>query len=107
MLTNEELNFIEFWEKNRLRQKRVFKQLAVGLPLSVALVIAIFVNFLSGWYKRAEMMINTDPSIILVLIIAALSIVIFISVFSVQHRWDMNEQHYKELVAKRDRKPGS
>lgn len=106
MLTKEELNFVEYWKENRIQKRKVFKQLALGLPLSVLLVIAIFVNFFSSWYKRAEMARNeavqqNQSSLILVLIIAALLIVAFIVVFSVKHKWDINEQRYKELISRK------
>jgi F0F1-type ATP synthase assembly protein I len=81
----------------------VLKQLSVGLPLAVLLVAAIFINVFSGWDKRAQMIINTDPSLIIVIIIASLLIVVFIAVFSVRHKWDLNEQHYKELLVRRDK----
>ena len=102
MLNEEEKNFIEYWEYNRLRKRKVLKQLSVGLPLGVLIVSAIFINFFSGWDKRAQMVINTDPSLILILIIASLLIVVFIAIFSVRHKWDLNEQRYKELIARRD-----
>ena len=102
MLTEEEIKFIDYWERNRIRKKKVLKQLFVGLPLGVLLVTAIFINFFSGWDKRAEMIVNADPSLILVIIIAALLIVIFIAIFSVRHKWEMNEQRYKELLSRLD-----
>jgi membrane protein YdbS with pleckstrin-like domain len=102
MLTNDEKRFIEYWEANRIRKKKVWRQLSVGLPLGVALVIGIIGNFLSGWYKRADMAIRTDGSVILVIVIAAVLIVIFTTVFSAKHRWDMNEQRYREFLAKKD-----
>jgi type II secretory pathway component PulL len=107
MLTGEEAKFVQYWEANRLRRKKVFRQLAVGLPLGVVLVSAILVNFLSGWYKKADMELrsqsqSSQASLILVVIIAALLIVVFIVVFSVRHKWDMYEQHYRELLAKKD-----
>jgi uncharacterized membrane protein len=97
MLTQDEKNFIQYWEHNRIKKKNVLRQLSVGLPLGVLLVAAISINFFSGWYKRAQMMINTDPSLIIIIIIASLLIVVFITIFSARHRWEMNEQHYKEL----------
>ena len=103
MLTHDEKKFIDYWEHNRLRKKKVLRQLSVGLPLAVLFVVAIFINFISGWDKRAQMIINTDPSIIIVLIIACLLIVIFIVIFSARHRWDLNEQRYKELRARIDK----
>src|SRR5215216_1135767 len=109
MLSTEETRFIEYWEANRLRRKRFFKQLAIGLPLGVLFVMAIFASFLSGWHKQADTEIRTQSqskadyaTIILVLLLAALLIVVFIAVFSARHKWDMNEQRYRELLAKRD-----
>ena len=102
MLTENEKNFVDYWEHNRNRKKKVLKQLSVGLPLGVLIVAAIFINFFSGWDKRAQMVVNTDPSLILVIIIASLLIVVFIAIFSVRHNWDLNEQRYKELLARRD-----
>lgn len=103
MLTGDEQKFVEYWETHRLAKKKLLKQLAIGLPLSTVLVIAIFANFFSGWYKRAEMEIRTQSSLILVLILAAILIVIFMSVFSVKHNWDLNEQRYREFLAKKDK----
>src|SRR5688572_32693361 len=105
MLTPEERGFVDFWRENRLRRKKIFRQLSLGLPLGMLLVIAIFANFFSGWYKRAEMVRNeatqkNDASLVLVLIVAALLIVAFIIIFSVRHKWDINEQRYRELIAR-------
>ena len=102
MLTTEEKNFIAYWEHNRLKQKRVLKQFLIGLPFGVLFATLIFVNFLSGWYKRADMIINSQGSLILVVLLAIILIVIFVSIFSVRHRWDMNEQRYRELLSKED-----
>jgi uncharacterized membrane protein YbhN (UPF0104 family) len=103
MLTEQEKGFIEYWEKNRIVKKRIFRQLALGMPLGVLMVVAIFVNFFSGWYKRADMTLHSEQSsLILVLLVAALLIVAFVVVFSVRHNWDMNEQHYKELLFRKD-----
>jgi len=103
MLTKEESGFIAYWENNRLQKKRIWRQLSLGLPLGTLLVIAIFVNLISGWYKRADMeMKKEESSLILVLLAAALLIVAFVVVFSVRHRWDLNEQRYRELLSRRD-----
>lgn len=102
MLTTDEKKFIEYWEANRLRKKKVWRQLSVGLPMASLLVIAIAANFFSGWYKRADMEIRADSSIVLVLLIAAILIVVFITVFSARHKWDMNEQHYRELLSRKE-----
>jgi membrane protein YdbS with pleckstrin-like domain len=104
MLTEEENGFIGYWENNRLRKKKVWRQLSIGLPLAVVLVIAIFANLFSGWDKRAEMeMKKEQSSLILVLLAAALLIVAFVVIFSARHRWDLNEQRYRELLDRRNR----
>ena len=102
MLSEEEKNFIDYWEQNRLRKKRLLWQLAGGLPLGVFLVGAILVNSFAGWYHRADMGLQVNSSGIIVIIIALLLTVVFIVIFSGRHRWEMNEQRYKELLAKKD-----
>jgi len=100
MLTQQEKDFIVYWENNRERRKKVIKQLFIGLPLGTLMVALILISSLSGWYKRAVMTINVDSSLIIVLLIASLLIVAFIVVFSVRHRWEMDEQQYLELKAR-------
>ena len=102
MVTEQEKKFIEYWEIHRLHKKKLLKQLAIGLPLSAAMVLAIFVNFFSGWYKRADMELRSNSSLIIVIVIAALLIVVFTTVFSARHQWDQNEQRYREFLAKKD-----
>ena len=109
MLTEEELKFVEYWEANRLRRKKFFRQLAIGLPLGAVMVIAIFLSYLSGWHKQADIEIRSQAqsqpdyaSIILVLIVAGVLIVVFTAVFSAKHKWDMHEQRYRELLAKKE-----
>lgn len=105
MLTEEEKRFIGYWENNRLRKKKVRNQLYIGLPLAVVLVSAIFINLISGWYVRADIELkNEEKSLILVLLVAALLIVAFVVVFSVRHNWDINEQRYRELLSRKDKK---
>ena len=105
MLTQQEKDFIDYWENNRNKQKRVFKQFLIGIPIGLLFAVPICINFFSGWYKRAAMMAGTPDFNPLVLIIAMIVIVSFIAVFSKQHQWDMREQQYKELIAKRAQEP--
>ena len=102
MITEEEKKFIAYWEIHRLSKKKLLKQLAIGLPLSAAIVVAIFINFFSGWYKRADMELRSNSSLIIVIVIAALLIVVFTTVFSARHQWDQNEQRYREFLSKKD-----
>jgi hypothetical protein len=107
MLTQEEKDFLHYWEQNRDRQKKVFRQFLVGIPVGLLFVIPIVINFTSGWYKRAEMEANTQDFNPMVLLIALLLIVGFTAIFYRQHRWDMYEQRYRELLAKRSKEEGA
>ena len=102
MLNEEEKGFLEYWQQNRLRKKRLLWQMAAGLPLGSLFAVGIFVNYFSGWHKRAAMESSVDSSNIIVILIALLLTIIFIVVFSSRHRWEMNEQRYKELMSKKD-----
>jgi predicted nucleic acid-binding Zn ribbon protein len=102
MLSEEENAFIDYWEQNRNKKKRLIWQLAGGLPLAVLIAAGIFVNFFSGWYTRAAMQIRSNSSEILVILIALILIVVFVVIFSGKHKWDMNEQRYKELKQKKN-----
>ena len=102
MINEEEKQFIRYWEENRHRKKRILWQLAAGLPLGTLLAGAIFMNYFSGWYTRATMQINVESSGVLVVLIGLLLIVIFVVIFSSRHKWEMNEQRYRELRAKED-----
>ena len=103
MLNDDEKRFIKYWEQNRKNRKRYLRRLSIGLPLGVLLVVAIFVNFFSGWDKRADMIMYQQSSLIYVLLGAALLIIVFIVVFSARYRWDINEQRYQELLSKKDK----
>ncbi|MBI3137653.1 MAG: hypothetical protein HYZ15_03630 [Sphingobacteriales bacterium] len=99
MLTPEEKNFVVYWEQNRASKKKVLRQIYVGLPLAMVLVVAIFANLLSGWYGRAQMVFfRENASLIIVLLLASLLIVVFVVIFSARHRWEQNEQRYLELL---------
>lgn len=100
MLTEEENKFIEYWETQRLRKKQYLKKLSIGLPLGVLIASALLINFLSGWYKKADMQLHGHSSVILVVLLAVIGIVIFITVFSARHKWEQNEMQYQEFLKK-------
>lgn len=91
-----------FWEANREKEKKTWRQLLIGLPLGMIFTLPILLNLFSGWDKRAAMVANTQLNPV-VLIIAVLLIASFFAVFSKKHRWDMNEQRYKELKSKKEK----
>lgn len=94
--------FLKYWEANRGRQKKLFYQLLVGLPFGLFIGVLVIANFFSGWYKRAEMIANSQFNP-MVLYLAAALIAIFFAVFSKKFQWDQQEQRYRELLAKKQK----
>lgn len=103
--SEQEKRYIEYWEKNRLREKKLLNQLLIGLPLGILFGAPMLINLFTGWYKRADMEVNTRLNPI-VLIVAILLIIAFVAIFSRKHKWEMKEQQYKEFLAKRNRLSG-
>jgi len=102
MLTQQERDFIRYWESNRLRRKKIVRQFLVGIPIGLLFVIPITINFASGWDKRAQMEANNQEFNPIVLLIALLLIVGFTAIFYQRHQWDQYEQRYRELLARKD-----
>ncbi|HEY5369864.1 MAG TPA: hypothetical protein VIJ75_12825 [Hanamia sp.] len=98
MLTKEEKSFIEYWENNKEKDKKVWRRFLYGSPwgLIFALPILLAVIF-HDWYKN---MVEISPSLITLIIIAVIGIAVFYTIFSMQFKWDRNEQIYKELKFK-------
>ena len=101
MLTDREKNFIRYWDANRLKEKKLLKQLLIGLPVGFLFALPVLVILFSGkwWFKRADMVANSSLNPF-VLILAIIIITGFIAVFYKKQQWDMKEQQYNELKAK-------
>jgi len=102
MLTQEEERFIEYWKKNRKKEKKTFRQLLIGLPIGLTFAVAILAIFSSGWYERANMVAYGSSSPYL-FIVAVFLIAGFLAIFSKKFRWEQNEQHYIELLHKQNK----
>ena len=100
MLSAEDEKFIVWWQEYRANKAKMFRQFVVGAAIGLAIGAAVIISVLSGWYKRATMIANTgfDASTVL---IAILIITLFIAFFYKKYKWEMNEQHYLELLAKK------
>ena len=98
MLTKDELCFLEYWEKNRDKQKQFLRQLTNGLPMGLVFALPVLLAVIfHGWYKN---MIYISNSQIIVIIISVLLTTIFFSIFRSRFKWEHNEQLYKELKFK-------
>jgi hypothetical protein len=103
MLTETERQFLRYWEANRLREKKLNKQLLLGLPIGLLFAVPVLLLLFSGkfWYERANMQANSQSSPV-ILMIAIICIAVFVAVFYKRHQWEMKEQQYLELKAKEE-----
>lgn len=100
MLSAEEKEFVHWWEANRLKEKRLLKQLSIGLPLGLAFGFPILLSVLfRGWYKNMPYVSGSQLTIIM---IAVLLIVVFYAIFRMRFKWEINEQRYNEMKEKKD-----
>lgn len=102
MLTKHEENFITYWEQNRDREKKLLRQLFIGLPAGLLIGAGVVLSLDLNWYTRANMVANTSLNPY-VLLIAIAAIAVFTGIFYKKYQWDMNEQRYRELLFKRER----
>ena len=105
MLDQREKLFIEYWELNREKEKNIFYQVLAGLPIGLLFALPIiFIVFTSRyWFKRADMVANTELNPVL-LVSAVFIIATFVAILYKRHQWEMKEQQYKELKVKENRK---
>jgi hypothetical protein len=105
MLDRKEKLFVEYWETNREREKNIIYQVLTGLPIGLLFALPIIFILFTGryWFKRADMVANSELNPVL-LVSAVLIIATFVAVLYKRHQWDMKEQQYKELKVKENRK---
>ena len=102
MLTRDEETFLEWWHENREKQKTSLRPLLTGLSAGLVLGIASLLSIASGWDKRAAMVASTRLSSV-VFLLAILVISVFMAIIYRKFRWEMQEQQYLELLAKKNK----
>lgn len=106
MLTPAEEKFVEWWQQNRSREKKLMRQLFVGLPLGLLISGGILLSLDTNWYTRANMEANTSLNPV-VFLIAIIAITVFTAIFYKKSKWEMHEQRYKELLHKKEKEEKS
>ena len=98
MLTEDEIQFLEYWEKNGDKEKKPLRQILLSAPLGLvfALPILLLVIF-HGWYKN---MVYISDSQLIVILITVIGIAVFFAIIRGKFKWENNEQLYKELKSK-------
>ncbi|MEO8763363.1 MAG: hypothetical protein ABI416_03710 [Ginsengibacter sp.] len=101
MITKDEKLFLEYWEKNRDREKQFTRQLLGGLPMGLVFALPVLVAVIfHNWYKT---MTYISGSQIIVIVIGVIGVAIFFAIFRMRFKWQNNEQLYKELKFKEHR----
>ena len=102
MLNSEEAVFLDYWSENRVQQKTSTRPFLIGLSAGFVLGISLLIGLSSGWYERASMVANSKMSSF-VFLIAILAISFFMAFFYRKFKWEMQEQRYLELLAKKSK----
>jgi len=102
MLTPEEERFLQYWTEQRRHKKQFLKKFSIALPVVSLLAVAFFINFLSGWYSKADQELRRNSSLVFVILVAVVATVVFVVIFSARHKWEQNEADYESLVKKKE-----
>ncbi|MBC7936300.1 MAG: hypothetical protein H7Y86_13195 [Rhizobacter sp.] len=106
MLTQKELSFIDYWEKEKDIQSRFSSKLLGGLPMAtmfgmpVILFILVVYLWFPDWYMKIS---GTSAGSFIMVVVAVLISILFFSYFRMHFKWEMNEQLYTELKIKQQR----
>ena len=94
-MTQEEKEFISYWENNRQSLKSRRRQLLSGLPFGLLFSLPVLIALIyHNWYKRITHVTNAQ---LITVVLAVMTIAVFIAIFRKQFQWDQQEQLYKEL----------
>jgi hypothetical protein len=101
MLTQQEEKFLLYWKENRDREKKLLRQLFIGLPAGLLISGGIILSLDLNWYERANMVANASLNP-WVLLIGVVAIAVFMAIFYKKYQWDIKEQRYRELLFKKE-----
>ncbi len=107
MLSDKDKQFVVYWEREREKQNSVWGKLINGLPMAVlfSLPIILFIFavyiFFPDWYTKIS---DTTPGSFITIVIAVFLCILFFSYFRMHYKWEMNEQLYRELKTKENKK---
>lgn len=123
MLTEKDIQFINYWEKVREKENTFSHKFLAGLPMAFlfGLPVLLFFGsvkiFFPSWFTTAthkssevvvpgqtEKFMKLTQGDIIVAMIAVLILIIFFSYFRMHYKWEMNDQLYRELKNKVNKK---
>lgn len=102
-MEQDEEQFYQYWLANREKEKHSIRPFFVGLAIGLCMGIAILLVLETGWDERAVMVANSWLSSF-VLLLGILLISVFMAFIYRKFSWEMREQRFRELEAKKNRK---
>ncbi|CAN5515741.1 hypothetical protein BH11BAC3_BH11BAC3_24980 [soil metagenome] len=106
MISEKEIKFLRYWERNREIESTFLSKLTRGFPMALLFGLPIILSivvvriFFPDWYMKIS---QTSPGMFITAVIAMIIIILFYSFFRMQFKWEMNEQLYKELKSKENK----
>jgi membrane protein YdbS with pleckstrin-like domain len=100
MLSQEEEDFLIYWEQNKDFFATPISKLLRGLPVAsllgvpILLLLAYVYFFNENWYIKIS---KTAPSTYVVVILAVFIFIFGFAYIRMHFKWEMNEQLYNEL----------
>lgn len=103
-LTDEDLRFISFWEKERSRRRRWTYALGRNLPMGIIFGAPIALFFFVEAPRHRALISHTD---LILIMIGILLTAVFYAIFQGASKWDQQESHYRILKMKAHRAAGT
>ena len=106
MLSENQLEFLKYWESVRQDHSQFSSKLLRGLPMALIFTLPVllsvsFVYFFSPeWYTKISQSLNGS---IFPILIGLFFCILFFSFFRMHFKWEMNEQLYQELLIKKNK----
>ena len=106
MLSEKEIEFINHWASVRDKYSTFSSKFLRGLPMALLFSLPIFfsivlVYFLSPeWYTKISQKASGESMMI---VVSLMIIILFFSFVRMHFNWEMNEQAYLELLAKKEK----
>lgn len=103
MLSDKEKAFMNSWEAERERLSRTPARIVAGLPyallfsMPVAIFIGVVYAFFPDWYAKIS---HIGTGSFIAVVVALFIATLFFAYFRMMFKWEMNEQLYRELIAR-------
>jgi hypothetical protein len=104
MLAKHDEDFLRYWSEARQDKKKFLRKASIGLPLGVFIALGLGASLIAAYFHRkANPILHDYAALVITVMIAGVAIAFFITLFGAHHKWDQNELHYDELMARKEK----